>query len=154
MIFCIYIYSFIYFLFVAILVLVHSMLGFTDVDPVGPLVGQGLAYASFAAVIWPSIPLVVSERFLGLAYGMCSCFQNAGLASFPLVIAAIYENSNDEYIPNVEVFFVALGCFGFLIGVYLNVYDFMNGSILNFPKKETLGGIEEALISDRDVTIS
>ena len=59
----------------ATLILVHSLLGYTDVSPVGPLVGQGLSYAGFAAVIWPSIPLVVAPKFIGLAYGLCTCLQ-------------------------------------------------------------------------------
>jgi hypothetical protein len=116
------------------------MLGLTDVDPIGPLVGQGLAYSGFAAVIWPSFPLVVPEKFLGLAYGLCTCFQNAGLASFPLIIAAIYEASNDKYIPNCELFFVTLACLGCLIGVYLNYYDYFNGHILNVPKSAQHNG--------------
>jgi len=115
------------------LVLVHALLGFSDIDPVGPLVGQGLAYAGFAAVIWPSFPLVVPQQLLGLAYGICSCFQNAGLAAVPLIAAAIYEASNNEYIPYVELFFVCLACLGCVIGVYLNVYDCNHGHVLNRP---------------------
>lgn len=33
--------------------------------PVAPLVGQGLAYSGFAAVLWPSVPLVVEKRLIG-----------------------------------------------------------------------------------------
>lgn len=55
----------------AALIVVHSLLGLaTQISPVGPLVGQGLAYAAFAAVLWPSVPLVVEQRFIGLGYGV------------------------------------------------------------------------------------
>lgn len=40
-----------------VLVLVHSLLGFSRVDPVGPLVGQGLAYRCAG---WPSCPVTCS----------------------------------------------------------------------------------------------
>mmetsp|Transcript_17246 Transcript_17246/g.28943 ORF Transcript_17246/g.28943 Transcript_17246/m.28943 type:complete len:573 (-) Transcript_17246:326-2044(-) len=114
------------------LVVVHSLLGYTDVDPVGPLVGQGLAYAGFAAVIWPSVPLIVPARLVGLAYGVAFSIQNAGLASFPLIIAAVYEDNGDKYIPAVETFFVLVAATGVLVGFYLNFYDFFYiDSILN-----------------------
>jgi len=114
------------------LVAVHASLGYTNCDPVGPLVGQGLAYAGFAAVIWPSIPLIVPARLVGLAYGTAFSIQNAGLASFPLIIAAIYTESGDTYIPKVELFFVLVACVGVLVGLYLNYYDyFYISSILN-----------------------
>ena len=114
-----------------ILMIVHSFLGFSSVSPVGPLVGQGLAYAGFAAVLWPSIPLVIDSKFTGLGFGITTAIQNAGLALFPIIIAVIYTDSNDKYIPNDEVFFVSLAALGFIIGLYLNYYDYTHNSILN-----------------------
>jgi hypothetical protein len=107
----------------AMLVIVHAFLGFTSTSPIGPLVGQGLAYAGFAAVIWPSVPLIVPQRLVGLAYGVAFSIQNAGLASFPLIVAAIYTDNGDHYIPDVEVFFVIVALCGVLVGFYLNFYD-------------------------------
>ena len=118
----------------AVLVAVHLLLGYTDISPVGPLVGQGLAYCGFAAVIWPSVALVVDPRLVGLAYGTAFSIQNIGLASFPLIIASIYSSSGNKYIPNVELFFAIVAGVGFLIGIYLNFYDyFFLDSILNKP---------------------
>jgi len=45
-----------------VLVIVHSLLGFSTVRPVGPLIGQGLAYSFFAAVLWPSVPLGIINK--------------------------------------------------------------------------------------------
>lgn len=53
-----------------ILIVAHSLLGLTSVTPFVPLILQGLAYTVFAAVLWPSIPLVVEERYIGTGYGM------------------------------------------------------------------------------------
>lgn len=99
------------------------------------MVGQGLAYSGFAAVLWPSIPLVVPAKYTGLGYGVVTAIQNGGLALFPLMIAAIYSSSNDHYIPNVEYFFVALAVLGTIVGFYLNYYDYKNDSIFNSPNK-------------------
>eukprot|EP01038_Epipyxis_sp_PR26KG_P013849 gene13849-18574_t len=41
-----------------LLIIVHCLLGLTEINPIGPLMGQGLAYVGFAAVIWPSISSV------------------------------------------------------------------------------------------------
>lgn len=116
------------------LVIVHTLLGYSKVTPVAPLVGQGLAYSGFAAVLWPSVPLVVEKRLIGLAYGVITSIQNGGLASFPLIVAAIYDSSNDKYIPNVELFFIALAVVGVVVGLYLNYYDVHNNNIFNRRK--------------------
>jgi len=107
-----------------LLVIVHGLLGYTDVNPIYPLVGQGLAYSGFAAVLWPSLPLVVPKRLTGMAYGVVTSVQNCGLASFPLIIAYIYSSHNDSYIPAVETFFVILGIVGVIVGLYINFYDY------------------------------
>jgi MFS family permease len=70
----------------ATLIIVHAVLGYSVVDPIGPLVGQGLAYSAFAAVLWPSVPLVCEQKFIGLGYGIVTSVQNIGLAVFPVII--------------------------------------------------------------------
>ncbi len=130
------------------LVIVHLFLGFTSVSPVGPLVGQGLAYSGFAAVLWPSIAMVVDARLVGLAYGIVVSIQNMGLAAFPLIIASIYSADDDKYIPDVEVFFVACAWLGVIIGLYLNFYDYNYiGSVLNVPRKSVPAGSKSGSMS-------
>jgi MFS family permease len=116
----------------AVLFVVHALLGFTEINPAYPLLGQGVAYASFAAVIWPAVPLVVEEKLIGLAYGILACAQNGGLAVFPLLIAAVYNSSDGRFIPNVEVVFMSLATLGVIVGLYMNIYDrYYNKGILN-----------------------
>jgi hypothetical protein len=73
--------------------------------------------------MWPCVPLVVEKKWLGIAYGVAFSMQNVGLALFPLVIAKIYDNSNDEYIPNVEFFFAVMAFLAVLTGLYLCYID-------------------------------
>jgi hypothetical protein len=116
----------------SVLVVVHSFLGYTTVDPVGPLVGQGLAYSGFASVLWPSIAMVVEERLVGLGYGIVVSIQNLGLAIFPLIVAQIYNDYGHAYCPAAETFFVCCAFLGVIIGLYLNYYDYFHlDSILN-----------------------
>jgi MFS family permease len=115
----------------AILIIVHCYLGLTNVSAIGPLVGQGLAYTGFVSVLWPSIPLVVDSKVTGLAFGIVTSMQNLACAIMPLIIAAIYSDSDDKYIPNVEFLFISCAVIGLVVGLYLNYYDMNNGHVLN-----------------------
>ncbi|EWM22869.1 major facilitator superfamily [Nannochloropsis gaditana] len=98
-----------------------------SLSPAVPLVGQGLAYSAFAAVLWPSVPFTVPEDRVGVAYGLTTAIQNAGLALFPLMAAAIYKAAGSEYIPHVELLFVYLAVVGLAFGLWLNVLDSRGG---------------------------
>lgn len=136
----------------AVLIIVHSLLAVSSVSPIGPMVGQGIAYSAFAAVIWPSVPIVVQMKFIGLGYGVITSVQNGGLAFFPLIVAAIYQSSGDEYIPKVEYFFVSLACLGVVVGIFLNIYDLSHGNIFNKPKGKPAddGSYEPLIVMDED----
>jgi hypothetical protein len=117
---------------VGFLIFVHFSLGYSDMGPVVPLVGQGLAYTGFAAVLWPAIPLVVEERLIGLGFGVATSLQNLGCAAIPLIVAQVYSASGNLYIPNVELLFGCLGIIGFLTALYVNYEDYYYyDSILN-----------------------
>mgnify|MGYP003385769914 FL=1 len=120
----------------AVLILVHMLIGYTDINVVVPLVGQGLAYTGFVSVLWPAVPLVVEERVSGLAFGIVTSAQNMACALVPLLIAAVYTDSNDKYIPNVELVFVFFAAVGFVVGLYMNYYDYRHGSVLNRTEAE------------------
>ena len=79
------------------LALVHAFLGYSDASPVTALVflGQflgsaylsirsqfvlfcsGIAYAMYAAAVWPSVSFLVPEKRLGMAYGISTCKRSA-----------------------------------------------------------------------------
>jgi hypothetical protein len=60
----------------------------------------------FAAALWPSVPYLVPEKSVGIAYGVVTAVQNAGLAGIPLIVSAVYD-IDDLYIPKVEMVFIA-----------------------------------------------
>lgn len=116
------------------LVFVHATMAVGSKSPLLPLIGQGVAYALFAAVIWPSVPLTVDERFTGTAFGVITGIQNIGLSVIPLIVAAIYR-VDDKYIPGVEYFFVACASLGVIAGICLNIVDWKTGGYLNNTKR-------------------
>lgn len=115
----------------AMLIGIHVTMAVSHGSPVLPLILQGLAYSMYAAVIWPSVPLVVEPKYIGTAFGVITSVQNIGLVSFPMIIAAIYNGNHQQYIPNVEYFFVTCASLGLAVGILLNIVDYRNGHRLN-----------------------
>ena len=99
-------------------------------------------------MLWPSVPLVVEAKYIGLGYGITTSVQNGGLAAFPLIIASIYSSSGNTYIPNVEYFFVGLACLGVLVGVYLNLYDCTHGNVFNSAGQKAAAADEDGSRGD------
>ncbi|KAL7443929.1 hypothetical protein ACHAXM_010939 [Skeletonema potamos] len=114
-----------------VLFIVHFTMAVSNSSPVLPLVGQGIAYSCYAAVIWPSVPLTVDKKFTGTAFGVITSVQNIGLGIFPLIIASIYNASGNLYIPNVEFFFMGCAGIGVMIGLLLSTLDRRYGGKLN-----------------------
>lgn len=126
----------------SLLFLVHLTMAASASSPIGPMVGQGVAYSLYAAVLWPSVPLTVPKQYTGTAFGVITSIQNIGLALFPLVIASIYNASGGRYIPNVEYFFMSCALAGVVVGVFMNRLDRRHGNKLN---KAAAGDDAEAI---------
>ena len=59
---------------------------FNNYNHVVVMLTLGMAYAGFVASVWPLVPLTVPEDRVGLAYGILTAFQNAGLTAMPLLV--------------------------------------------------------------------
>jgi len=115
-----------------ILIAAHLALAYAaSTDPMLPLLGQGVAYSVFGAALWPSVPLTVPAEFEGLAYGLVTAVQNAGLGVFPLLVSSVYAASGERYLPNVELLLVGFAAVGLLAGAALQLYDATHGHLLN-----------------------
>jgi len=125
---------------------VHLTLALSASSPIGPMVGQGIAYSLYAAVLWPSVPLTVPKQFTGTAFGVITSIQNIGLAMFPLMIAGIYNASGQRYIPNVEFFFMSCAAAGVVVGVCMNKSDGRYGNKLNSVSKGDNDEEEEVVL--------
>lgn len=113
-----------------VLVLVHLSLALTRLAPAIPLLGQGLAYALYSSVLWPSVTLTVRKESTGKAFGVITSIQNIGLALCPIFVATVFEISG-RFIPSVELFFTACAVAGSIVGTVLVVVDLRQGGRLN-----------------------
>ena len=87
-------------------------------------------------MVWPSVPLVVSKEQTGLAFGILTCAQNVACSFVPLLVAAIYEASGRQYVPNVLMLFLALGVIGLCAALYCSNYDRHHDRVLNRSQAE------------------
>lgn len=54
----------------------------------------GIAFSLVPASMWPSVPKIVEERYLGSAYALVFWIQNIGLMFFPWLIGVVLEAAN------------------------------------------------------------
>lgn len=128
----------------AILMIVCHLI-FAFVLPVYP--SQSLAYAtivvlgiSFSLVpasLWPSVPKVMDERFLGSAYSLIFWVQNIGLMLTPIVIGKVLHATNpgvaDAIQQGVEgvkydytmpmIIFAGFGVMALFVAIWLKAVD-------------------------------
>lgn len=95
----------------------------------------GISYSIYGAALWPTVPIVVKEEYLGTAFGVTIAIQNAGLAFGPNIVGLIqifYEGYS-----LVSIFFIVVSIIGLMSGMllyYVNMRDHNN--ILQKPTKE------------------
>lgn len=118
-----------YFGLVAALLLgaVHTTLALTTIPPELPLLGQGLAYALYSSVLWPSVTLVVDKESTGTAFGVITAIQNIGLATVPIAVAGVYQHAGGHFLPSVELFFALCAGIGAFVGLLLIWLDRQTG---------------------------
>ncbi|KAF9091581.1 hypothetical protein BGX27_002000 [Mortierella sp. AM989] len=116
-----------------IMVIVHTTLGFTMLNPIFALSLLGIAYSLNGVALWPSIACVVTnELHLGKGYGISTSFLNISLTVVPPIVATIRVVSN-SFLP-VEMFFILMGLCGILVGFIIKAIDHRDGGALEAPE--------------------
>ncbi|HPE87520.1 MAG: MFS transporter [Bacteroidales bacterium] len=78
----------------------HLIFALVPADVFSPFIAYativilGLAFSLVPASMWPSIPKIVEDRFLGSAYGLTFWIQNIGLLAVPILIGWALSASN------------------------------------------------------------
>lgn len=99
----------------------------------------GISFSLVPAALWPSVPKLVEERYLGSAYSVIFWIQNIGLWAFPMIIGRVLLWAN----PNATVgnydytapmlVFASLGILASLLGIWLKIEDKKGGYGLEKP---------------------
>ena len=94
------------------------------------IVVLGVSFSLVPAALWPSVPKLVENRYLGSAYSVIFWIQNIGLLAFPMLIGYSLDATNkgitDPQMYNYTVpmlIFASLGILAMLLGVWLKIED-------------------------------
>jgi MFS family permease len=117
---------------------------------IGTIVILGTAFSLVPASMWPSLPKIVEDRYLGSAYGAIFWIQNIGLMFVPVIIGWSITASNpgvaeqialgvegakyDYTIP--EFIFAGFGGAAIILGFVLKSIDKKKGFGLELPNKK------------------
>ncbi|MDO4735763.1 MAG: MFS transporter [Bacteroidia bacterium] len=91
----------------------------------------GVSFSLVPAALWPSVPKLVEERYLGSAYSVIFWIQNIGLMAFPIIIGWSLDKTGGYTVP--MLIFSSLGVFALLLGLWLKVEDKKKGYGLELP---------------------
>jgi MFS family permease len=113
----------------------HLLLGLTFIHPAVSFLILGVSFSLVPAALWPAIPILVKEKFLGTAFGIVAWIQMSGLTLFPWLAGKIVDLSGDDY-TNMEVMFAMLGFVGLVFSILLLKADREQKLGLDLPTKE------------------
>jgi MFS family permease len=93
----------------------------------------GISFSLVPAALWPSVPKLVKNRYLGSAYSIIFWIQNIGMWAFPNITGKVltWTNPNagagnyDYTVP--MLLFASLGIFAFFLGIWLKIEDKKKG---------------------------
>ena len=100
------------------------------------VVTLGVSFSLVPAALWPSVPKLVDNRYMGSAYATIFWIQNLGLMAFPMIIGWVLNKVNPgvgEAIKAGEhvsynytvpmLIFASLGVLAFLLAFWLKLED-------------------------------
>ena len=137
----------------ALLMLAHltfALVPLNIVIAVISIVVLGIAFSLIPASMWPSVPKIVEERYLGSAYGSIFWIQNIGLLAVPVLIGWALTASNPGVSEQIaagvegvkynytvpELIFASFGVMAFFLSIVLKRVDKKKGYGLEIPNKK------------------
>ena len=91
----------------------------------------GVSFSLVPAALWPSVPKLVEDRYLGSAYSVIFWIQNIGLMAFPIIIGLALDKTGGYTVP--MLIFSSLGILALVLGLWLKVEDKKKGYGLELP---------------------
>jgi MFS family permease len=131
----------------------HLIFGLVPADvfnvpiAIGTIVILGTAFSLVPASMWPSLPKIVEDRYLGSAYGSIFWIQNIGLLAVPILIGWSLSASNPGVSEQIaagvegvkynytvpELIFASFGVLAFILAFVLKRVDRKKGYGLEIP---------------------
>ena len=123
---------------------------FSYILALGTIIILGTAFSLVPASMWPSLPKIVEDRYLGTAYGCIFWIQNIGLMLVPGVIGWSITKANPGVAEQIaakvegaaynymvpELIFAGFGVAAIFLALYLRSVDRKQGYGLELPNKK------------------
>ncbi|HBS87274.1 MAG: transporter [Bacteroidetes bacterium GWF2_38_335] len=127
---------------------------FTTIVAVGTIIILGISFSLVPASMWPSMPKIVEDRYLGSAYGAIFWIQNMGLFGVPILIGWALSASNPGVAEQIkagvvgahynytvpELIFAAFGVTAIILSLVLRYVDKKHGYGLDIPNIKKKSG--------------
>ena len=129
----------------------------TGVKPLSSILPQiffGLQLGISGAVLYPSLPLVLKERYLGTGFGLFFVAENILVLILPSIAVFINEKSSSsvkEYFGMI-LFFMVCSCLMVVSAVLLSIEDRKCGNILDKTVVVKIEKLNKVMIGDPDET--
>ena len=111
--------------------LVFALVPLTKPIAYAAIILLGVSFSLVPAALWPSVPKLVEERYLGSAYSVIFWIQDIGLMAFPIIIGWSLDKTGGYTVP--MLIFSSLGVAALLLGLWLKVEDKKKGYGLELP---------------------
>ena len=133
-----------------LMILCHLVFAFVPLTPAiafTAIIILGVSFSLVPAALWPSVPKLVENRYMGSAYAVIFWIQNIGLWLFPIIIGSALNKTNPGVSEQIRMgvegatydytvpmlIFASLGVLAFLLGIWLKRLDKQKGYGLELP---------------------
>ena len=126
--------------------LIFALVPLTPIVAYIAIILLGISFSLVPAALWPSVPKLVEDRYLGSGYSVIFWIQNIGLWGFPIIIGAALQATNPGVSEQIQagaeaaynypvpmLIFASLGLLAFLLGIWLKILDKKKGFGLELP---------------------
>jgi len=117
----------------AIMVPAFSLLITPDWHPLISMIAIGFVFAIVPAAIWPCLPILINEKYIGTAFGFLVCVINAGLTFF-FWVQGLMPPSEDKIFEGS--LFTSLAFLGLLLSIGWVVVDWKMENVCNQLKDD------------------
>ncbi len=117
----------------------HLLLGLTGIHPSVPFILMGISFSLVPAALWPAVPVLIGEQYLGTAYGLIGWIQNIGLALFPRIGGKLVDAAGGNDYTCMQIMFASPGFDGLIFSLLLKTVDKRGRLGLELPSSEAHG---------------
>jgi len=118
-----------------LLIPAHLLLGLTYLHPAISFIILGISFSLVPAALWPAVPILVKEKFLGTAFGIIAWVQMFGLFIFPYLAGKVVDAAGGKY-TNMELMFASLGVAGLVFSLLLLASNKKHNLGLELPTRK------------------